>query len=133
MAWRLVTIFGGSGFIGRQVVRQLAKTRVQIRVAVRDPAGALFLKTMGDVGTITPIRADVRDEALVRAAIGEADAVVNLVGILPECGRQLFDSVQTEGAGQVARVAKEADRKRVWSGTRVLVRVDPGCCRKFKK
>lgn len=113
MALRLVTIFGGSGFIGRQVVRQLAKTRVQIRVAVRDPAGALFLKTMGDVGTITPIRADVRNEALVRAAIGEADAVVNLVGILHEGGRQRFDAVQHEGAGLVARAAKEAGAGRL--------------------
>src|SRR3546814_20494500 len=70
-------------------------------------------KTMGDVGTITPIRADVRNEALVRAAIGEADAVVNLVGILHEGGRQRFDAVQHEGADLVARLAKEAGAARL--------------------
>ena len=104
----LVTVFGGSGNIGRQVVKQLAAQGHQVRVAVRDPEAALFLKPMGDVGQITPLQANLRHAGSVQAAVGSADAVVNLVGILYEGGRQRFDAIHAEGAGLVAREAAAA-------------------------
>lgn len=112
MARGLVTVFGGSGFIGRYVVRNLAQAGWQVRVAVRRPDEALFLKTSGTIGQVTPVAANIRDDASVAAACTGADAVVNLVGILYEGGRQKFDAVQAEGAGRVARVAKAAGASR---------------------
>ncbi len=109
----LVTVFGGSGFIGRQVVKRLAAKGVRVRVAVRRPEAALFLKPMGDVGQITPQQANLRDEASVRAAVDGADGVVNLVGILYERGRQRFDAVHVAGAAAVARAAAEAGAGRL--------------------
>jgi len=111
MARGLVTVFGGSGFIGRYVVQRLARTGWQVRVAVRRPDEALFLKTAGDVGQVTPIAANIRDDRSVAAAVAGADAVVNLVGILYESGRQKFDDVQAKGAGRVAAAAKAAGAK----------------------
>ena len=69
MATRLVTVFGASGFVGRHVVQRLAAKGVQVRAAVRNPNEALFLKPMGDVGQITPVQANIRDAAQVRAAV----------------------------------------------------------------
>ncbi|MGE5545687.1 MAG: complex I NDUFA9 subunit family protein [Solirubrobacterales bacterium] len=108
MARRLVTVFGGSGFIGRNVVQRLAASGWVVRVAVRDPVGGEFLKPMGDVGQVNPIYADVTDEASVRNAVQGADAVVNLVGILHEKGRATFDAVHRQGAANVAAAAKAA-------------------------
>lgn len=105
MATRLVTIFGGSGFIGRHIVRELAARGDQVRVAVRDPDSALFLKPMGDVGQITPVAASLGDETRVRAACDAADLVINLVGILYEHGRQRFHDIHVDGARRVARAA----------------------------
>ncbi len=105
MSLKLVTVFGGSGFVGRHVVQRLAAQGIRVRVAVRDPERALFCRTMGDVGQVTPIQANIRNEASIKAAIKGADAVINLVGILTEGGRQKFDTVQTWGAGAVARAA----------------------------
>ena len=104
----LVTVFGGSGALGRQVVKLLAQKGHQVRVAVRDPQGALFLKPMGDVGQITPIQANIRDQISVRSAVSGADAVVNLVGILHESGAQSFDAVQVQGAQFVAEASADA-------------------------
>lgn len=104
----LVTVFGGSGGIGRQVVKMLAQRGHRVRVAVRDPNAALFLKPMGDVGQVTPIQANIRNAESVRRAVEGADAVVNLVGILYERGAQRFDQVQAEGAASVAEAAKAA-------------------------
>ena len=104
---KLVTIFGGSGFVGRYIVRRMAKEGWRVRVAVRRPNEAIFLKTYGDVGQINPLLANIRDEASTRAAIIGSDAVVNCVGILNETNRQKFDIVQTEGAGRIARIAAE--------------------------
>jgi NADH dehydrogenase len=112
MAGRDVTIFGGSGFIGRYLVQRLAKRDWVIRVAVRDPEAALFLKTVGDVGQITPIAANLRDDASVAAAVAGARVVVNLVGILYERGRQTFAAVHAAGAGRVARAARAAGAER---------------------
>jgi len=108
MATGLVTIFGGGGFLGRHLVRQLAQQGYAIRVAVRDPESALYLKPMGDVGQVTPVQANIRSEASVAAAMHGADAVVNLVGILYESGNQTFDAVHRVGAETVARAAAAA-------------------------
>lgn len=112
MARGLVTVFGGSGFIGRYVVQRLARAGWQVRVAVRRPDEALFLKTAGDVGQVTPVAANIRDDRSVAAAVAGADAVVNLVGILYQSGRQKFDDVQAKGAARVAAAAKAAGATR---------------------
>jgi len=104
---KLVTIFGGSGFVGRYIVRRMAREGWRVRVAVRRPNEAIFVKTYGDVGQIEPLLANIRDEASTRAAIIGSDAVVNCVGILNETSRQKFNTVQTEGAGRIARIAAE--------------------------
>jgi uncharacterized protein YbjT (DUF2867 family) len=105
---RLATVFGGSGFIGRYVVRDLAVRGWLVRAAVRRPDEALFLKTSGAIGQITPIATNIRDRASVVRAIAGAEAVINLVGILHESGRQKFQSVQAEGARIVAEEAAKA-------------------------
>jgi len=104
---KLVTIFGGSGFVGRYIVRRMAREGWRVRVAVRRPNEAIFVKTYGDVGQIEPLLANIRVEASTRAAIIGSDAVVNCVGILNETSRQKFNTVQTEGAGRIARIAAE--------------------------
>ncbi len=105
---RLVTVFGGSGFIGRHLVRRLAADGWVVRVAVRDPVAAEFLKPMGDVGQVVPVRADVTDPAVVQAAVHGAHAVVNLVGILYEGFGCRFDRIHRQGAATVAVAAKAA-------------------------
>ena len=101
----LVTVFGGSGFLGRHVVRALAKLGYRIRVAVRRPELAGFLQPLGQVGQIHAVQANVRHAASVEAAARDADVVINLVGILFERGRQKFDAVQAVGAEAVALAA----------------------------
>src|SRR5258706_762088 len=101
----LVIVFGGSGFLGRHVVRALAKLGYRIRVAVRRPELAGFRQPLGRVGQIHAVQANVRHPASVEAAAREADVVINLVGILFERGRQQFDAVQSAGAEAVARAA----------------------------
>ncbi|MEX2201691.1 MAG: complex I NDUFA9 subunit family protein [Dongiaceae bacterium] len=108
MANRSVTIFGGSGFVGRYVVQQLARRDWMIRVAARRPAQAQFLKPLGHVGQITPIAANIRDDASVAAAVAGADAVVNLVGVLYSKGRQTFETVHVDGAKRIAAAAHTA-------------------------
>lgn len=112
MAARVATIFGGSGFVGRYLVQHLARRGWVIRVAVRHPDSALFLRPMGHVGQITPIAANLRDDKSVAAAVSGVDAVVNLVGILHESGRQTFQAVHVEGAQRVATAAKSAGAER---------------------
>jgi NADH dehydrogenase len=112
MAGRLITVFGGSGFIGRHLVRRLAQMQDRVRVAVRHPDAALFLKPMGDVGQIVPVQANLRDDRSVAAAVRGADAVVNLVGILYSRGKQNFAAVHHEGALRVATAAKAAGVQR---------------------
>ena len=101
----LITIFGGSGFLGRHVVRALAKRRYRIRVAVRRPELAGHLQPLGTVGQIHAVQANVRYPRSVESAVREADIVINLVGILFERGRQKFDEIQHLGAEQVALAA----------------------------
>jgi NADH dehydrogenase len=109
----LVTVFGGSGFLGRHVVRALARLGYRIRVAVRRPELAGHLQPLGRVGQIHAVQANVRYPASVEAAARDADAVVNLVGILFERGRQKFDIVQGRGAEAVARAAAGIDARLV--------------------
>jgi uncharacterized protein YbjT (DUF2867 family) len=103
---RLVTIYGGSGFVGRHLVRALAKRGWRIRVAVRRPDLAGHLQPLGVVGQIQPVQANLRfPDSVARAAEGST-AIVNLVGILFQSGAQRFDAVQAQGADAVAKAAK---------------------------
>jgi NADH dehydrogenase len=104
---KLVTIYGGSGFVGRYIARRLAKEGWRIRVAVRRPNEALFVRPYGTVGQVEPVFCNIRSDASVRAAMKGADAVVNCVGVLAETGANRFDAVQHEGAGRIARIAAE--------------------------
>ena len=104
---KLVTIYGGSGFVGRYVARRMAKEGWRVRVAVRRPNDALFVKPYGVVGQVEPVPCNIRDDASVRAVMKGADAVVNCVGILNGVGKNSFDAVQAEGAGRIARIAAE--------------------------
>ena len=101
---RVVTIFGGGGFLGRYAAQALLGTGARLRVVQRDPRRAFFLKPLAAVGQIQFARADIRDSAAVRAAVGGSDAVVNLVGIL----KGDFRGVHVAGAGNVAAAAAAA-------------------------
>jgi len=101
----LVTVYGGSGFLGRHVVRALAKRHYRIRVAVRRPELAGYLQPLGRVGQIHAVQSNLRNAASVEAAARDAQVLVNLVGILFERGHQRFDTVHTYGAEQVALAA----------------------------
>lgn len=107
-AVRVATVFGGSGFIGRYVVKRLAAAGYVVRVAVRDPEAALFLKPMGGVGQVAPLRCDIAVPAQVAAAVGGASVVASLVGILYERRGNRFDSIQAEAPGSIAREAASA-------------------------
>ncbi len=113
MATSVVTVFGGSGFIGRYLVQRLARQGWIVRVAVRHPQSALFLKPLGDVGQIVPIAASLHREDSIAVAVEGVAAVVNLVGILYERGRQTFRAVHVEGAARVARAALAAGAGRL--------------------
>lgn len=108
MASKSITVFGGSGFLGREVVRRLAGEGAQLRVAVRHPERAGFLQKFGRVGQIVPMRADVWDEATVAPALAGADAVVNTVGHYVERGGASFEAIHGQGARHVALAARAA-------------------------
>jgi NADH dehydrogenase len=103
-----ITVFGGSGFLGRRIVLRLAEGGAEVRVAVRHPEGAAFLTETGTVGRITAVRADVWDEASVAPAVAGADAVVNTVGHYVERGRASFEAIHGQGARHVAEAAAGA-------------------------
>lgn len=109
----LVTVFGGSGFLGRHVVRALAKRGYRIRVGVRRPELAGHLQPLGKVGQIHAVQANVRYPASVEAATRGASVVVNLVGILAGSGAQTFDAVHVKGAAAVAQAATAAGARLV--------------------
>jgi uncharacterized protein YbjT (DUF2867 family) len=109
----LVTIFGGSGFLGRNVVRALCKRDYRIRIAVRRPELAYHLQPAGKVGQIHAVQANLRYPASVDAAMRGASVVINLVGILTEGGGQTFDAVQARGAEAVAKAAQAAGARMV--------------------
>lgn len=104
---RLVVVFGGSGFLGRHIVSRLVKAGYRVRVAVRRPNEALFLKTAGRVGQVEIVAANLRYADSVDAALEGADAVINTVGILYETGKQKFAAVQAAGAARLALLAKQ--------------------------
>ena len=110
---KLVTIYGGSGFVGRYVARRMAKEGWRVRVAVRNPNEAIFVKPYGVVGQVEPVLCNIRDDASVASVMQGADAVVNCVGILAESGKNKFDAVQHEGAERIARLAAKAGIERM--------------------
>ncbi len=107
----LVTVFGGSGFVGRHAVRALAREGWRVRAAVRRPDLAGHLQPMGRVGQVHAVQANVRYPDSVRAAVEGAQAVVNLVAILAKSGKQTFEALHVEGARAAARAAREAGAK----------------------
>jgi uncharacterized protein YbjT (DUF2867 family) len=116
MAPRVITVFGGSGFVGRHVIQRLAQQGWIIRVAVRDPERAKFLRPLGDVAQITPIAVPLQNAAAVAAAVAGTDAAINLVGVLHERGRQTFEAVHVNGAQAIAAASAAA-------GVRSLVHI----------
>ena len=104
---QLVTIYGGSGFVGRYIARRMAKAGWRVRVAVRRPNEAIFVRPYGVVGQVEPVLCNIRDDNSVRLALQGADAVVNCVGTFDKGGKNNFDAVQVEGATRVARLAAE--------------------------
>lgn len=110
---KVATVFGGSGFIGRHVVQRLAADGWIVRVAVRDPEAAMYLKVAGEAGQIVPIAADITKPETVAKAVEDAEWVVNLVGILYERGKATFQRVHAEGAASVARASAAAGVRRL--------------------
>ena len=110
---KLVTIYGGSGFVGRYIARRMAKAGWRVRVAVRRPNEAIFVKTHGVVGQVEPVLCNIRDDASVASVMKGADAVINCVGVLAESGKNSFDAVQSEGATRIARISSEMGIKRM--------------------
>lgn len=108
-----MTVFGGSGFLGRYVVERLARQGNVLTIAVRDPEAAKFLKPLGNVGQITPIYCPVQDEEGVTAAVASAHTVINLAGIRYERSQSTFDAVHDEGAARIARAATAAGVQRL--------------------
>ena len=111
---RIITVFGGSGFLGRHLVRRLARLEnVVVRVPCRHPRRAAFLKPAGDVGRVVPMAVDIFSDQQVAAAVAGADVVINLIGILYESGRWSFEAVHAEAAGRIARAARAAGAGRL--------------------
>ena len=108
MSDSLITVFGGTGFLGRNTVRALARAGYRVRVAVRYPNQGFFLPPMGNVGQIALVKCNVREPEQVAAAVKGADAVVNLTGILYQRGEQSFEAVHVEAAEAIAKAAHEA-------------------------
>ncbi|RCS25197.1 complex I NDUFA9 subunit family protein [Phyllobacterium salinisoli] len=105
---KLVTVFGGSGFVGRHVVAALAQRGYRVRVAVRRPTLAPYLQPLGNMGQIQAVQANLRYRWSIDRAVAGADHVINLVGILAQGGSQRFDAVQAAGARAVAEAARAA-------------------------
>src|ERR1700743_3024048 len=108
---RLVTVFGGSGFLGRHLVRRLAAEGDRVRIAVRLPEDAHFLKPAGAVGQVVAVQANIRHAGSVRAAVHGSDAVVNLIGRISPTGKNTLKAVHVEGARTVAAAAQAAGVK----------------------
>ncbi|WP_306118431.1 MULTISPECIES: complex I NDUFA9 subunit family protein [unclassified Roseitalea] len=106
---KVITVFGGSGFLGRHITRALAKRGYRVRAAVRRPDLAMHLQPLGDVGQIAAVQANVRHKGSVGRAVEGADAAINLVGILAESGKQRFNAVQELGARAVAEACRDRD------------------------
>lgn len=105
---KLAVIFGGSGFVGRYIARRLAADGWRLRVAVRNPNEAGFVRPYGAVGQVEPIACNIRDDRSVARALDGAEVAINCVGILEECGKNTFEAVQEDGAERIARLAAAA-------------------------
>ncbi len=116
MAHRVVTVFGGTGFIGRHVIQRLVKQGASVRVATRDTEAANYLKPLGEVGQIAPIPVNINDPASIALAVSGAHQVINLIGILAKWGKSTFQSIHVDVADAIAKAASEA-------GVRQLVHV----------
>ncbi|MEO1494491.1 MAG: complex I NDUFA9 subunit family protein [Pseudomonadota bacterium] len=113
MTTPIVTIVGGSGFVGRYIAQRMARRGFRVRVACRRPNEAMFVKPYGVVGQVEPVQCNIRDDASMRRVIAGAEVVVNCVGILFQSGRNTFDACQAEGAERVARIAAEEGATRM--------------------
>ncbi|WP_284223824.1 complex I NDUFA9 subunit family protein, partial [Brevundimonas denitrificans] len=113
MSAGLITIIGGSGFIGRHLVGRLASRGYRVRIAVRDTEKAAQLMTQGNVGQVVGMQTNIRNQASVERAVAGADIVINLVGLLFESGSQKFNAVHVEGAKRVAEAAKAAGARQL--------------------
>ena len=129
---RLVTIFGGAGFIGKYVVRKFVKQGWRVRVAMRRPHTGLELKVIGNVGQVQLVQANLRYEDSVARAVAGSDAVVNLVALLYESGAQSFENIHIDGAETLARAVAEAgietsymSRRSVRISTRTVATAKP--------
>ena len=109
----IVTIFGGTGFLGRHIVQQLAREEFGIRIATRRPELAGHFRQYGGVGQVVPVQANVRNKESVRRAVEGADTVINLTGILAERGRQNFAAIHVDGAQRIARAAANVGASRL--------------------
>lgn len=124
MQRRVVSVFGGSGFVGRHFVRRMTADGWIVRVGVRDTEAASFLRISGEAGQVVPMLADVTDPASVATLVQGAHAVVNLVGILYERGRRTFERIHVEGATNVARAARAAGVERLIQMSAIGANVD---------
>jgi uncharacterized protein YbjT (DUF2867 family) len=106
---KLVTIYGGSGFVGRYIAQRMARAGWRVRVAVRRPNEALFVRAYGAVGQVEPVLCNIRNDASVAAAMAGADAAVNCVGTFDRSGKNNFDAVQHLGAARIAQAATKAN------------------------
>lgn len=105
---KLLTIYGGSGFVGRYVARRMATLGWRVRVACRHPNDALFVRTCGVVGQVEPVFCNIRDDDSVREVMIDTDAVMNCVGTFDESGNNNFQAVQVDGASRIARIAAQS-------------------------
>lgn len=113
MPRHVVTVFGGSGFIGRHLIQRLVRQGAQVRVPTRDTEAANYLKPMGEIGQIAPVPVEFSDPASLARAVAGSDQVVNLIGILSKWGRSTFQSIHVEAAAAIAKAAKEAGAKQM--------------------
>jgi uncharacterized protein YbjT (DUF2867 family) len=111
MSRRVITVFGGSGFIGRHVIQRLAKQGAQIRVATRDTEATNFLKPLGEIGQITPIPINISNDASIARALNGADQAINLIGILSKSGKSTFEKIHVEIARTIAKTATQVGVK----------------------
>jgi len=111
MSRRVITVFGGSGFIGRHVIQRLAKQGAQIRVATRDTQAANFLKPLGEIGQISPVPVNISDSASIARALNGADQAINLIGILSPWGSSTFEKIHVDTARAIAQAATQVGVK----------------------
>lgn len=124
---KLVTIYGGSGFLGRSIVQRMAKAGWRVRVAVRRPNEAMQITTCGAVGQVELVLCNVRDDVSVRSVMQSADAVINCVGTFDRKGRNNFNAVQNEGAKRIARIAADEGVSRLVHISAIGADADSDC------